>query len=225
MPGGAGRVVLDARFAHGDAIMHDAFYWVPLLLYYTGARREELCKLQPEDVREEGGIPLIYIDFTRVGRVKNDHSVRPVPLHSELIRLGFLDFVAECRRRKYEVLFPELYAANESQGYGDVYYKNVWSNIRRKGELSDETTNHGMRHRFSTELKVKKVFSEFRRDLMGHAGANISEERYSELGPLIELRNVVEEMPAVTAHLIAAPMRLPPKVVRKPHPNKKRRKA
>ena len=52
--GGTGQNVLNARFSNGDTIIHDAFYWVPLLLYYTGARREELCKLGPDDVHDKG---------------------------------------------------------------------------------------------------------------------------------------------------------------------------
>ncbi|WP_301089759.1 hypothetical protein [Sphingomonas sp.] len=128
--GGTGRAVLRARFTPGDVIVQDAFYWVPLLLYYTGARREEICKLRPTDVRLDPA-PHIFIDFTEFGRIKNDQSVRPVPLHRELIRLGFLGFVEECRARGYDVLFPELRPTNSVQNFGDVYYRNVWSNIKK----------------------------------------------------------------------------------------------
>ena len=176
---------MGARFTPGDAIVHDAFYWCPLLLHYTGARREELCKLRPRDIKIENGIAFIWIDFTETGRVKNDHSVRPVPLHSELIRLGFLDFAHECGQRGYDVLFPELRPTNAVQGYGDVYFKNVWSHLKARGEMTSDATVHGMRHRFSTDLKTKKVFSEFRRDVMGHAGTNINEERYSDPNALV----------------------------------------
>lgn len=178
--GGTGAVILSARFTDGDVIIHDAFYWVPLLLYYTGARREELCKLRPDDVCDGVDIPHIWIDFTEFGRIKNEHSKRPVPLHSELVRLGFIDFVRECRDRGYDVLFPELRPTNDIQNFGDIYYKNAWTHLKKAGGLTTEATNHGMRHRFSTELKAKEVFSEFRRDLMGHAGGNINEEIYSE---------------------------------------------
>jgi hypothetical protein len=86
--GGTGQVVLRARFTPGPAIVHDAFYWVPLLTYYDGARREENCKLRPDDFRELDGIHYIQIDHTETGRVKNEGSIRAVPLHRELIRLA-----------------------------------------------------------------------------------------------------------------------------------------
>lgn len=221
--GGTGQRVLKARFTAGTVIVHDAFYWVPLLLFYTGARREEICKLRPEDVYEVDGIVYILIDFTEFGRLKNDHSVRPVPLHNELLRLGFKEFAEECRNRKYDVLFPELRPTNPVQNFGDVYYKNAWANMKARGGLTDDATNHGMRHRFSTDLKAKKVFSEFRRDLMGHAGANLNEEIYSDTGPLLELQAVVEELPAVTQHLPCGELNLPPRAMRRPQPRKRRK--
>lgn len=221
--GGTGQKVLKARFTPGDAIIFDAFYWVPLLLYYTGARREEICKLGPADVHDEAGIPYIWIDFTEFGRLKNAHSIRPVPLHSELLRLGFLEFARECRRREYAVLFPELRATNDVQNFGDVYYKNIWSHLKKKGGLTSDATVHGMRHRFSSDLKAKKVFSEFRRDLMGQAGANVNEEIYSDVGPLNELKATVEELPPATSHLRAGPVSLPPRAERRPQPAKRRR--
>jgi integrase len=151
--GGTGQTVLRARFTPGPAIIHDAFYWVPLLIYYTGARREEICKLQPNDFRELDGIAFIQIDETETGRVKNHGSVRAIPLHSELIRLGLIDFVEHCRCRGQDVLFPELRPTNKVQKYGDVFYKRVWVNIRAKGGLSPRADIHGTRHRFSTALK------------------------------------------------------------------------
>ena len=130
--GGTGQVLLRARFTPGPAIIHDAFYWIPLLIYYTGARREEICKLRPADFRDADGIPFIQIDETETGRVKNDGSVRPIPLHRELIRLGLLGYVEQCRARGWDVLFPELRPTNRTQKFGDVFYKRAWVNIRAK---------------------------------------------------------------------------------------------
>jgi integrase len=199
--GGTGQVALRARFTPGSAIVHDSFYWIPLLLYYTGARREEICKLRPYDFRDLDGIPYVQIDETETGRVKNDGSVRAIPLHSELIRLGLIDFVGECRRRGQDVLFPELRPTNEVQKYGDVFYKRCWINIREKGGLSPDASIHGTRHRFSTALKDHLVQSEYRGDLLGHVGKTITEERYSEAAGLRLLNDMVDRLPSPTDHL------------------------
>jgi integrase len=202
--GGTGQVVLRARFTPGPAIIHDAFYWVPLLIYYTGARREEICKLRPDDFRELDGIAFIQIDETETGRVKNHGSVRAIPLHRELIRLGLLDFVESCRRRGQDVIFPELRPTNKVQKFGDVFYKRVWVNIRAKGGLSPRADIHGTRHRFSTALKDQQVESEFRGDLLGHVGKTITEERYNEAAGLRLLKDVVDRLPSLTDHLKSA---------------------
>jgi len=196
--GGTGQVVLRARFAPGPAIVHDAFYWVPLLIYYTGARREEICKLRPDDFRELHGIPYIQIDYTATGRIKNEGSVRAVPLHRELIRLGVLEFSEHCRREGRDVLFPELRPTNKTQKFGDVFYKRCWVNIREKGGLSPNADIHGTRHRFTTDLKNQRVQSEFRADLIGHVGKTITEERYSEAGALRLLEEMVNQLPSLT---------------------------
>ena len=202
--GGTGQAVLRARFTPGPAIIHDAFYWVPLLIYYTGARREEICKLRPNDFRELDGIAFIQIDETETGRVKNHGSIRAIPLHRELLRLGLFDFVEECRRRGQDVLFPELRPTNKVQKFGDVFYKRAWVNIRGKGSLSSHADIHGTRHRFSTALKDQKVESEFRGDLLGHVGKTITEERYSEAAGLQLLKEVIDRLPSVTDHLTPA---------------------
>lgn len=202
--GGTGQAVLRSRFTRGPAIVHDAFYWVPLLIYYTGARREEICKLRPADFQEVDGVPFIQIDETETGRVKNDGSVRAIPLHRELIRLGLLGYVEQCRARGCDVLFPELRPTNRTQKFGDVFYKRAWVNIRAKGGLSAKADIHGTRHRFSTALKDQKVESELRSDLMGHVGKTITEERYSDSASLMLLKEVVDRLPSLTDHLVRA---------------------
>ena len=65
--------------------------WAPWLSTFTGARIGEICQLRKEDVRQEGGIWLIRIS-PEAGTVKT-RQYRDVPLHNQLIKLGFLDFV------------------------------------------------------------------------------------------------------------------------------------
>ena len=213
--GGTGQVVLRARFTPGPAIVHDAFYWVPLLTYYDGARREENCKLRPDDFRELDGIHYLQIDYTETGRIKNEGSIRAVPLHRELIRLGILEFVDLCRREGRDVLFPELRPTNETQKFGDVFYKRCWVNIRAKGGLSPKGDIHGARHRFSTALKDQRVESEFRADLMGHIGKTITEERYSDPAELKLLQEMVNQLPSMTHHLAKGPSHQPMSARRK----------
>ncbi|MHB1214092.1 MAG: DUF6538 domain-containing protein [Thiobacillus sp.] len=92
---------------------HAHHYWLPLLGLYTGARVNEVCQLNPQcDIREEGGI--WFLDITeeseadsRVSKsVKNEASCRPVPIHSALLRLGFLDYLGRVKATGSALLFP-----------------------------------------------------------------------------------------------------------------------
>jgi TctA family transporter len=65
-------------------VFHCALYFVPILIYYTGCRREELCGLTVDDViLDHGRIPYIHIAKNERRRIKNSQSQRNIPLHPE----------------------------------------------------------------------------------------------------------------------------------------------
>ncbi|MBB3997865.1 site-specific integrase [Aureimonas pseudogalii] len=94
---------------HGNVLIRDHRYWVPLVMLYSGARPGEIAQLSVADVREQGGVHLMHIttlgDETK--SVKTKGSMRVVPIHSELIRLGFLEYHTAMREAGKAKLFPE----------------------------------------------------------------------------------------------------------------------
>ncbi|UTW03055.1 site-specific integrase [Amphritea atlantica] len=117
--------------------LFDYHFWLIPVLLYSGARLNEICQLQVGDIKQETPkkkkdsyeipVPIHYIHIkneyddagNKVQVVKNDSSRRKVPIHSTLIDLGFLDFVA---KRKREV-------ADSEQLFDGLYYstKNKWA--------------------------------------------------------------------------------------------------
>lgn len=88
---------------------HDAAYWVPLLGLFTGARLGELCQLTPADVQTGEGIPAITITDEGDGKtVKTDAGKRTIPLHPELIRLGFLNYAQRMKDQRAASLWPRM---------------------------------------------------------------------------------------------------------------------
>lgn len=88
---------------------HDAAYWVPLLGLFTGARLGELCQLTPDDVHTTEGIPAITItDDGAAQRVKTAAGKRTIPIHPELIRLGFLNYVQRVKAQGAASLWPRM---------------------------------------------------------------------------------------------------------------------
>jgi integrase len=84
---------------------------LPLLALFTGARLQELGRLTTDDVKEERGI--IFFDLTLAG-TKTASAKRMIPLHPELIRLGFMEYVRGRRAEGGGALFPDLKSGQSS---------------------------------------------------------------------------------------------------------------
>ncbi len=90
------RLFASPVFAAGDRPVGgggEAAYWLPVLALFTGARQEELAQLAVADVRDEDGIHYLVITDEGDGKVKTASSRRSVPLHRDVLSLGFLDYV------------------------------------------------------------------------------------------------------------------------------------
>lgn len=100
------------HFASSPDLTHQ--FWLPVLGLYTGARVNELCQLNPQTdllTDPETGIRYILItDETDAAEgiaktVKTDVS-RKLPLHNDLIELGFPEYVATLKAAGATQLFP-----------------------------------------------------------------------------------------------------------------------
>lgn len=92
----------------GTIKIRDHRYWVPLIMLFSGARPAEIAQLNIEDVRQEHNQWIMHITTEGDGdkSVKTRGSMRVVPIHSELIKLGFLDYHASMKRAEQPRLFP-----------------------------------------------------------------------------------------------------------------------
>ncbi|MFC4194947.1 integrase, partial [Novosphingobium lubricantis] len=183
-------------------IWHDAAYWVAMIVWYTGMRREEACKLLVSDIGEEGGVPFFQIKKTRAGGVKNSRSVRNVPICEELQRLGFVRYVVAMRTAGEDYLFPEIQPGKSSRTLGDVWFKNIWLQIKPHLKLVKAgQAVHSCRHMVSTELKMLNTFEEHRSDLLGQKSGSENADRYADASRLSVLKRIVDQIPIVTGHL------------------------
>lgn len=94
----------------GNVLIRDHRYWVPLVMLYSGARPAEIAQLAVSDVRQEHGHWVMHITDEGDGdddkSVKNEKSMRLVPVHKELVKLGFLDYHADMKEVGETRLFP-----------------------------------------------------------------------------------------------------------------------
>lgn len=196
-------------------IYHGALYFVPMLIYYGGGRREEYCGLLVDDVITDNGIPYIHVSWNDQRRIKNDQSSRNIVLHSELIRLGFLLYVAAIKALGYKLLFPDIYSPTTQSPMGDKFYK-VFRPVLDAAEIRTPGVGaHAIRHFFNSGMKKQGVNEEDRAELMGHGGSSETTERYCEPHELHRLLELVQMTPIVTGHLEPQPINLVPWVAQK----------
>jgi integrase len=87
----------------------EAAYWIPLVGLYTGARLGELCQLRTADVQNVEGIDVLVLTNEGEGQsIKSEAGHRSVPIHSDLVRLGFLQYVQSVRKAGNDSLWPAL---------------------------------------------------------------------------------------------------------------------
>jgi len=158
------------------------YYWVPLIGLFTGMRLDEICQLRVEDVYEDGKCDVIKIDNTGETKTKNIQSVRIVPIHPTLKKLGFVDYVEFLKKRNKDRVFWELKKTRD--GYG----RNVgrWFNSSYLNKLQiHETQNkvfHSLRHTFITNLLQNGVREEIVNGLDGHKQKTLSTTVYFKGG-------------------------------------------
>jgi integrase len=139
------------------------FYWGPLVALFTGARAEEIASLDLEQIYPENGIWIIDIL-----EGKTENAVRKVPLHDQLLGLGFVDYVQCLQKAGYKKLFPHL------QDGKNGYKKNM---CRMFGEYLDLPevaivdplkVFHSFRHTVVTKLTGAGVNEGLKRAMVGH---------------------------------------------------------
>ena len=155
----------------------EAAFWLPLLALYSGARLSELAALAVDDIKIDttSGVRFItVVDDAALGRtVKTDMSVRAIPLHSELLRIGFMDFVEHARAKSGSSgrLFPEIERGPKGT-YGEVWSKWFGRYKRSLGIDNESSVFHSFRHGFKDALRAAQVSEDINDALTGHAGGN-----------------------------------------------------
>jgi integrase len=170
---------------------HSYAFWSPLIAVYTGCRLEEICQLHLEDIRNENGVWVFDINNKDEKHLKNDQSVRLIPIHSHLIHLGLLDHVQHLKDRGEKRLFPELLRIRD--GYGQKVSK-WYQNYKKRFGFGRGKTFHSFRHTFITHLKHKQIDTYMLKELAGHDVEGETMGRYGKRFPPEILKEAIEKL-------------------------------
>lgn len=209
------------RMETGDLLVHDAWYWVPLIAWYSGMRRDEICGMEVGDVVEEDGVWLFHIRDNETRRIKTISSERKLPVADELLRLGLPAYVAALRDAGEVLLFPELASESGKGTLGDAYYKRIWTKIAKALPfVSGGQGIHAFRHTAINSLKGAKITEAVAADFAGHALEGETQGRYSK-DHIPLLKEAVDAIPVVTKHLKPFDTTLLPDRLRRPRAARK----
>ncbi len=163
------------------------YRWLLLLGMYTGARIEELSHLQLGDVLQRQGISCLSIyaneDGTRT--IKTATAQRLIPVHPQLLELGFLSHVQKLKSQHGEQgqLFP-TFIPNAQHKMSDKF-TDWWKKyseeigIRQSNEegrlgAAKPKSFHSFRHLFKNMGMNSGVSQEHLDEIQGHADNSVS---------------------------------------------------
>jgi len=197
------RAQIQALFApEALAKLSESARWASLIGLYTGARASEVGQLLIKDVFEEDGIPCIRIsDEGEHQKVKTEVSLRTVPLHPELLKMGLLKWVNEKREAGQTRLFPAAKAAAVN-GQGNWITKAFSRHLAEVGKDWEPAKRgfHSLRKTFIQELQGAGVVSELRAQIVGHELDDEHHATYSRDFTVAEkLNGLAEHSPGMSA--------------------------
>lgn len=182
----------------GNRLIRDGRYWVPLIGALSGARREEISALSAMDIVQVKDTWCFHFRENENRGLKNLQSERFVPIHSQLIELGLLEF-AEKRKKLKGDMFEELRPKSDLTSYGDQIDHLFRLIVQQQVDDHLRKTFHSLRHYvtdvFNNSMSVKH---ECRDDILGHLGASLGSSRYGSGTNIENLTNAIEALPWIS---------------------------
>jgi integrase len=173
-----------------------ALPWVTLIGTFTGMRLEEISQLKAADIHDQQAngatVTVINIHNGTGNTLKNESAVRLVPIHSELVKAGLLDYVKVLA--KGSMLFPGL-TRRTSKGdkigarVGELFARKLKAlNLKREGLCF-----HSLRHTVAGKLDAAEVRKTDAARILGRAIEGETFGTYSSSGPGLKvLAGVIE---------------------------------
>ena len=180
----------------GNRPLRSSYFWLPVIARYSGLRLGEICQLHAEDIREVDGIYVFDITDTPPRSLKTAAARRIVPIHREILRLEFLEFVSLHTGQ----LFPELKPVKGNWSHdASKWFRRYLNRVK----ITDPKIKfHSFRHSFVTELLAVGVEEATVIRLVGHTFHDTTQARYAKGLPVAVLHAAVEKIsPTATVHL------------------------
>src|SRR5450830_38773 len=138
-------------------------FWIPILGLYTGGRIAEIASLRTDYVSEKSELNVL-----RLAGTKTDESDRTIPIHPDLIKLGFLEYVKHRSDLKHETLFDITHSKQNGAGaQSSKWFTAYKADIGLVGELK---VFHSFRHTITDLMNQASVNNKAGSQYTGHVG-------------------------------------------------------
>ena len=163
----------------------DAF-WACMIALFTGARINAAITLQYKDILVKDGIPCIqFCSDHKIKQLKNDASERLVPIHEQLLNLGFVDYInrQKTRLKAKDTDFIIKKCQTSGGEYNNKFFTRELSpffmEIKVKTGNNDGFDFHSFRKNLSIALQDSGVGATYINDIIGWEGKTTMEQSYS----------------------------------------------
>lgn len=156
----------------------EAAFWFPLIGLLSGMRLDEIAQLRIRDLRQDEDTKRWYFDIDRTGgrSTKTSSSIRHVPLHRELKRVGLLKYrevLLKGGAGLESPLWPEVEAEGE-RTRSSAWSKWFGRYLRSTCNVMDNTkVFHSFRHTFKRMTRDAGIPEEMHDALTGHSGGGV----------------------------------------------------
>ncbi|HAV1411532.1 tyrosine-type recombinase/integrase [Vibrio parahaemolyticus] len=158
-----------------------SFRWATKVIYFHGCRPSEACQLSVADIKISEPFPTIsFTDNGEQQHLKNAASKRQVPIHEDLLKMGFLDYVKARHDQKHLQLFDFIPRGKDldwSKDYRDTMGEVLTACGFKAGK---RPTAYSFRHTFIDELKKSGVPEHIVSQIVGHKNHSMTFGHYGK---------------------------------------------
>lgn len=169
-------------------------YWGPLLALYLGMRRGEIAQLAVDDVIEIDSVPVILVRAGGNRRLKTVNARRMLPVHPEILELGFLDYVQTRRDSEGGQLWSG--EKPDARGkWGDGFSDWFQRLLKERGVEGTKLGLHSFRHNFQDRLREAGLHgTALGQELAGRSRGGNTSNNYGSGFPTAMLREAISKI-------------------------------
>lgn len=161
-------------------------FWTTLIAMFVGARCNAAITLQYGDIVNEDGIDCIKFQNNHpIKQLKNDATIRTVPIPVQLLNLGFVDYVnrqrVKLKAKPSDFIFPKC--QTKSGQYNNKFTTRGFIKYIKDIGITDKKDHkfdfHSLRKNANSRLENAGVIGTYINDIIGWEGKETREKHYT----------------------------------------------